>query len=99
MPVMPPQLEKLEREFRTPLVKAGVNLACTVKDNRLIENDVKKEDANAKSEVKVMPCKLHSGERDEKVTVHLLRFEEEVERWCSSINFLPVFNFLAQVVL
>ena len=99
MPVMPPQLEKLEREFRTPLVKAGANLACTVKDNRLIENDVKKEDANAKSEVKVMPCKLHSGERDEKVTVHLLRFEEEVERWCSSINFLPVFNFLAQVVL
>jgi len=85
-------VERLEREFGNSPVKSRAYLSCTVKENRLIENDVRKEDAKAKSEVKVTPCKLNSGEGEEKVTVHLLQLEEGGERWCSSkevSNLLP----------
>ena len=103
VPVMSPQLVKPEREFGNPLVKAGAYLACTVKNNRLTENDARKEDARAKanSEVKVTPCKLHSGEREEKVTVHLLQLEDGGERWCSNCFFACLLGtiFFAQVVL
>ena len=80
MPVLPPRVEKQERES---LLKAG---ACAVKDTRLVEDD------KAESGVEVTPCILHSGEGENKVTVHLLRLEQGGESWCSSkevANLLP----------
>lgn len=78
--VLPPRFEKQERES---LLKAG---ACAVKDTGLVEDD------EAKSGVEVTPCILHSGEGENKVTVHLLRLEQGGESWCSSkevANLLP----------
>ena len=71
-PVLPPRFEKQERES---LLKAG---ACAVKDTRLVEDD------QAKGGVEVTPCILHSGEGENKVTVHLLRLEQGGKSWCSS---------------
>ena len=42
--------------------------------------------------LKVTQCRLPLGERDERVTVHLVRLEQGGERWCSSgevANLLP----------
>ena len=71
VPVLPPRFEKQERES---LLKAG---ACAVKDTGLVEDD------KAESGVEVTPCILHSGEGENKVTVHLLRLEQGGKSWCS----------------
>jgi len=76
VPVLPPLFEKQEREAS----------ACKEKDNKLTNAD------QAKSGVEVTPCMLHSGEGENKVTVHLLRLEQGGESWCSSkevANLLP----------
>ena len=70
-----------------------VDLAVAVAPLVLQERQVSKPNPeSAKTDVEVTHCNLKSGERDEKVKIHLLRFEPGGERWCSSkelSNLLP----------
>ena len=63
-------------------VPVEANMAPLVLQERQVSKPPKPE--RAKTDVEVTHCNLKSGERDEKVKIHLLRFEPGGERWCSS---------------